>query len=46
MSRVGKLHTTYSTYKKGKFQSLLCATRHLDIVHIPIQLNEDIMNGY
>ena len=31
--------------KKGE-QSFLCATRHLDLIHIPIKLHEDILNGY
>ena len=39
---------TYSSYKRGTFQSLLYATCQLDInvVHSPIQLDENIMKGY
>ena len=27
-------------------QSFLCATHHRDLIHIPIKLHEDILNGY
>ena len=27
-------------------QSFLCVIRRLDLIHIPIKLHEDILNGY
>ena len=27
-------------------QSFLCATHRPDLIHIPIKLHEDILNGY
>ena len=32
--------------RKGEGQSFLCTTHHPDLVDIPINLHEDILNGY
>ena len=38
--------TNLEINKKGTFQSSLCTTCLLDIVHSPIELHEYIMNAY
>ena len=38
-----KLHNLET--KKGE-QSFLCATRRLDLIHIPIRLHDNMPNGY
>ena len=44
---LGKNNQRGITQKLGKGeQSFLCMTRPPDLIHIPIQLHEDIPNGY
>ena len=45
LEKINQRGIPWKLIRKGK-QSFLCLTHHPDLIHIPIKLHEDILNGY